>query len=136
MQKFGSFILIALIIFVTLISIIYDPLPAAKALTLPIIPFGGRVLAMIPCTCPTDIGKFIIAIGPPRPGIFMYDFRFAWLTLKLFYRLVIGNKVLGYAEAFAPGVCWMFVPTLPPSCAPVAIFPYIFVVGTTAIPPP
>ncbi len=42
--------------------------PRAEA-AVPLVPFGGRSLAVTPCTCN---GCLLIAVGPPRGGLFMY----------------------------------------------------------------
>jgi hypothetical protein len=103
----------------------------SKAFVFPFTAFGGPVVLMIPCTCPTDIGKFIIAIGPPKPGLFIYDFRWAWLTTKMWWRVVYGHETVGLAWQIPPGVCWMYGGTF---CVPTVIAPYIFLIGTSGVP--
>ncbi len=63
-------------------------------------PFGGKVIGIpIPCTAPP--GAFKIILGPPHPGIYMYQ---AGLTKTHLYGppLRPGQSVIG---RFIPGVC-------------------------------
>jgi hypothetical protein len=71
-MKHLSFFLLSLLFLSTLISP-QNPflfVEKAHAQTAPFIPFGGRSLFVVPCTCTP--GFFLVGVGLPRPGAFMY----------------------------------------------------------------
>lgn len=78
-----------------------------------IIPFGGPVTAVAYCPCS---GNLAIVVGPPGPGIFMYQPGAS--TVYSFYQIFRpGPWVLG---TYTPGgSCMMFIPY---GCAPM-LFP-------------
>ncbi len=59
--------ILAALIGVALIISVYIYKTQASGL----LPFGGLVAASIPCTCST--GMFLLTIGPPRGGQFIYQ---------------------------------------------------------------
>lgn len=61
------------------------------------IPFGGRILKIIPCLCSPGIA---VIVGPPRGGSFLFIGKglYAW------WRVLPGSWVLG---DYSPGAtCW------------------------------
>lgn len=92
-------------------------------------PFGGLVTAYTYCTCSDN---FLVTIGLPRPGVFIYqptipgfplgtDLRAFWSVL------VPGAYVLGVAED-VPMVCMMYVGA---GCSPFGAGPMMLLVGTS-----
>ncbi len=57
-------------------------------------PFGGKVLTMIPCTCTP--GLFLITVGTPRGGTFIYS-AYSSRPYQYFFPS-IGRWVLGTAS--------------------------------------
>lgn len=86
-------------------------------------PFGGRVLSRVQCTCGVDA---LLLVGSPVGGSFM---------LTPASRIYINNApfpsnwVLGLASGFS--TCFVVVPTTPPSCAPVGGGSVIKIMGTS-----
>ena len=85
------------------------------------VPFGGRSLSMVPCTCTP--GFFLVAVGPPRPGLFMYGpgtLLFSW------YNIAPPAWQLG--KASVPLVCLVYTGG---SCVPVGTGLYVIMAGTS-----
>lgn len=86
--------------------------------------FGGRVLWVEPCTCSAGAA---IAVGPPRPGYFLFQPGIS--VLFSFYAFVPANYVLG---TYIPGgVC---LTGIPPACATVPTLGTVVLMGTSATP--
>ncbi len=102
----------ALIIVVCLFSFIFLTPGTAEALGL-FTPFGGRVIATLPCTCGAST---LITVGLPRPGTFLIT---PASRVYKNYRPIPGRWVLGIAGGFAPCMMAVFIP-IPPfvTCAP------------------
>lgn len=86
-----------------------------------IIPFGGRSLAAVPCTCS---GCVLVTVGPPRPGTFMY----CPTTSRLYkwYTLTPPAWQLGIATGFR--ICEELCPL---GCCPIGGGPVILKDGTS-----
>lgn len=79
--------------------------PAARAEAQFSVPFGGRILASIPCTCDQP-GTLILTVGPPRPAYILY--RPGLSMLHMWYRVFpAGSWTVGTYTPGA-GVCSMY----------------------------
>ncbi len=90
------------------------------------IPFGGFVVNSVPCTCIGQWGDFLLTVGPPSAG--QYLFRYTSTFQFAFYQLPrAGVWVLGTFSP--PGVCLMQAGKI---CVPYG-FPYgtIVAAGTS-----
>ena len=88
-------------------------------------PFGGRVLATIPCTCSPIIGTQIVTVGPPKGGVFLYT---PITKAYKYYYPYVGRWILGIASNFrAP--CMMGIP---PFCVAAGTYKPITMFGTSA----
>lgn len=66
-------------------------------------PYGGKVLMAIPCTCSS--GDFLITLGPPSAGTYLYSPSSAPTMYKYGLVIVPGVNHLGFYRPF--GLCWM-----------------------------
>lgn len=82
-------------------------------------PFGGRVIAILPCTC---TGGFAILLGFPRPGFYLFQSGIS----RLYKNFIIlpGSQVLG--NAVVTGVCLTAL-----ACVPIPTIGTILKVGTS-----
>ncbi len=71
----------------------------AEALSL-MMPFGGKIKSVQPCTCPANLA-WQITVGPPRPGVFMYKPGMSTLFSK-FNIFSPGPYVVGIATGYSP----------------------------------
>ncbi len=82
------------------------------------LPFGGRIIAVVPCT-----NGILVTVSPPWPGMFMFEFAatvpFAYYQ---FYRP--GPAIKG--TYFAGGSC-----ILPPPAPPIPAMGTMIIVGTS-----
>jgi hypothetical protein len=86
-----------------------------------LVPYGGRSLAMVPCTCTP--GFFLVAVGPPRPGLFMYGpgtLLFAWRN--------IAPPAYQLGKASVPLPCLVYTGG---ACLPVGTGLYVIMAGTS-----
>lgn len=86
-------------------------------------PFGGMVLFTMVCTC--SEGNMLLVVGPPRPGVFVYEPFVS--TLYMNYRPYVSSWVLGDYISGA-GVCMVYVGT---GCASVPNMGLINKIGTS-----
>ena len=87
--------------------------------------FGGRVVAVVPCTCS---GGVAIGVGTPRPGYVLFQTGFSVL-FSFYAPYVLGNYVLG---TYVPGgACFTGVP---PVCAAQPVLGTVVLIGTSATP--
>ena len=68
-----------------------------------IIPFGGNILMVTPCSCTAG---YLIKVGPPVPGVFIYQPGVS-ILYPLFQIYRPGPWVLGFA--LPGGVCKIYV---------------------------
>jgi peptidoglycan hydrolase-like protein with peptidoglycan-binding domain len=97
------------------------------------IPFGGMIISVIPCTCPTPYG-FVDQIGPPRPAIIFIPNTFLASPLNHLWRQILTQGVWTLGLYFTPPKpCLIWVKN---KCAPASIQPWgtIFRSGTS-LPP-
>lgn len=92
-------------------------------------PFGGNVLAYTYCTCSAN---FLVSVGYPRPGVFIYQPTIpgfpAGTDLRAFWSVLVpGTYVVGLAED-VPMTCMEYVGT---GCAPIGAGPMMLLVGTS-----
>ena len=73
--------------------------------------FGGKIVSVLPCTCPATFG-WQITVGPPRPGTFMYRPGISRL-FSYFNIFRPGPWVLGTASVY--GSCMQISPS---GCTP------------------
>jgi len=111
------------ILFITLIitlSVLEFPL-IAQALSFGV-PFGGKIVTSIPCTC--SVGSWV-TISFPRPGSFIYTPGLSQIYRN--YNLFRpGPWAIGIASGF--GTC---LTGAPPACVPIGSGPIIRKVGTS-----
>jgi len=83
-------------------------------------PFGGLILAIIPCPCSFNA---MLIISPPRGGTFMIDF-----GVKLYanYSPVPGRWTLGLADGYIPCLQYIVI-----GCVPIGGGPRIRMLGTS-----
>lgn len=118
--SFGMIILIVAAVGVFISAVLFYNPSQAYAL-LGITPFGGRVIASIPCGC--DPGFSMVTVGPPRGGTFIKS----PVTRVYQYRKVSSRKwVLGIAA----GMFVCRVPT-PDGCETVGKGSIMIKVGTS-----
>lgn len=89
-------------------------------------PFGGRVLATIPCTCSAST---MITVGLPRPGTFILT---PASRIYKNYLPIPGRWVLGIATGVSP--CMVLIPLpIPPfmTCIPMGAGGVIVRIGTS-----
>jgi hypothetical protein len=87
------------------------------------LPFGGRVLATIPCTC--SPGSALVTVGPPRGGLFM---KVPVTRTYQYYKVLPPSWVLGLASGYA--ACMQINPT-GAGCIPAGGGPIMLKVGTS-----
>lgn len=66
-------------------------------------PYGGIVLAAIPCTC--SAGNFMITLGPPSAGTYLFSPTSVPTMYPYGLVIVPGVHHLGFYRPF--GLCWM-----------------------------
>jgi hypothetical protein len=97
------------------------------------IPFGGRIISVIPCTCPAPYG-FVDQIGPPRPAIIFIPLTFLSSPLNHLWNEILtpGVWTLGLYSP-TPVVCSVGAA---PLCVPAPLQPWgtIFRSGTSLTP--
>ena len=86
------------------------------------IPFGGRVIIEIPCTCNLHFDTLLV-VGPPVGGEYILS---PLSRVYKYYKPFPPNWVLGLAEDFK--VCMV---GLPPFCEPAGGGPVIKIIGTS-----
>jgi hypothetical protein len=86
-----------------------------------LVPFGGRSLGVVPCTCTP--GFFLVAVGPPRPGLFMYG---PGTALFLWGNIAPPAWQLG--KASVPLVCLVYTGD---KCVPAGKGLYVIMAGTS-----
>lgn len=99
------------------------------------LPFGGLVSYTVACTCPGSIGNLWILFTPmwfgqiPVTGSLVY----VPYTSRLYSWYKIGVSGTYHLGSYEPGVqaCWMTLPTIPPTCAPLVSAGVITKVGTS-----
>jgi len=86
--------------------------------------FGGRILAVVPCTCSAGLA---LKVGPPRPAYVLYQPGVS--ILFSFYNLLPPDYALG---TYKPGgVC---LTGTPPVCLTVPTLGTVTLVGTSLTP--
>lgn len=88
-----------------------------------LVPYGGRSLGVVPCTCTP--GFFLVLVGPPRPGLFMYG---PGTFLFSFYNIFPPAWQLG--KASVPLTCLVYTGG---ACVPVGIGLYVIMAGTSVL---
>jgi hypothetical protein len=102
-----------------------------EAVTLPFIPFGGKILLVFPCTC--SFG-FVDIIGPPRPAIIFIPIVFLASPFNHLWKQILTPGVWALGLYFLPPMpCLIWVKKI---CVPTPIQPWgtIFRSGTSLIP--
>ena len=86
---------------VLIIVLVSFMIPRSKAQAFSLgLPFGGKITSVLPCTCPADLG-WQITVGPPRPGVYMYQPGFSMLFMN--YNIFRpGAWVVGIATTYVP----------------------------------
>ncbi len=71
-------------------------------------PYGGKVLLVVPCTCPTDVGrKYLITLGPPSPGVYLINLLTVVQRPHLYGMYIVPNvNHLGFVRPI-PAQCLM-----------------------------
>lgn len=95
------------------------------------IPFGGKIISVIPCTCNMMVGNMAVLINQlPAAGPPQLIFQLGLSRLYAYYQLVPGAWILG--KTLGASTCWIGVI---PFCVPAApVAPLINFVGTSAGP--
>jgi peptidoglycan hydrolase-like protein with peptidoglycan-binding domain len=102
-----------------------------EAVTLPFIPFGGKILSVFPCTC--SFG-FVDTIGPPRPAIIFIPITFLASPFNHLWKQILTPGVWTLGLYFTPPKpCLIWVKKV---CVPAPIQPWgtIFRSGTSLLP--
>jgi hypothetical protein len=110
--------LLSVLISLSALCVTFFPVSASAAVR---IPFGGRAMLVIPCTCDD---AWIVAVGLPTPGAFVY--RMGVTTLYSFYEPLEPAWQLGLA--IPPGVCMMVAY---PSCYDIEMEYTMYMDGTS-----
>jgi hypothetical protein len=86
-------------------------------------PYGGRSTMVIPCTCTP--GFFLVAVGPPRGGLFMYG-----PGTRLYSHYNIYPPAWQLGKAVKPLTCMVYVGT---GCAPAGSGLLVIQAGTSVM---
>ncbi len=90
------------------------------------LPFGGRSISAVPCTCTLC---FWVLIGPPMGGSYMYC---PWITiLYMYYNIFPVAWQLGLWTGFLPCLEWVYIDGW--ICVPIGGGGIMLMDGTSAI---
>jgi len=97
------------------------------------IPFGGRIVAVVPCTCNMMAGDMSFYIQQlPVAGTPNLIFKVGFSRLYNYFQLTPGSWILG--NTLAVSSCWVgFIPFCVPAGPGGAVAPLISIVGTSGV---
>jgi len=121
LMKYQMDILLRTIIIIVVAIIVFSPMQTNAQ-----IPFGGKIVSVIPCTCNWMLGNPAVLINHvPVAGYPQLIFQLGFSRLYAYYSLVPGSWILGNTLGFS--TCWVGVI---PFCVPAApAAPLISIVG-------